>query len=100
MVPETPSHLKSCWMGTQIRSSLLCVRSTHLIPTQLQIVVHSLSCAGRAGGAEWRCGDFELGRSGAWARCSVRGRQGECMGGILRGLFSTLAQVPQHVVMN
>src|ERR1039458_7675733 len=40
--PRDPPSMKSCWTGTQIRSSLRCLTSTHPITTQLMCVLISV----------------------------------------------------------
>lgn len=75
MVPETP-YLKSCWTGTQIKSSL---PQPQINSSQLSSFL-SGSCVplvGRAGALRWRCVDFELRRSahvGACGNEAIRGQ--------------------------
>jgi hypothetical protein len=76
MVPETPPR-DHVWTGIRVRLSLLCLRSTHLIATQLNRVrIGAPSfCRGAGRGVEM-CGfgvGAECGR--VRARCAVR-----CMG--------------------
>jgi hypothetical protein len=100
--PGDPPSLKSCldWDSDQIISVLPQINSSQL--SSIAFGLASICCrgaglagrAGGAGGAEWRCGDFELGRS---ARVG-RGRASSfraCCAGVLSVIawFSTVTRL-------